>query len=1168
MADISSIKLPNNSEYSLKDTIARKRGNEFIMGTQTEATGTWTGVTGDSALYDGKQIAYYLPFAGSGNASLQLTLSNNTTTDAIPIYRYGTTRVTTHYSANSLVRMTYVASKNGWFVDGDYDSTNTQQLRLYYSYFYPYATLYRYMICLWKLDAFKILPVNSVSPTVATTKTLTTEEFDPFGPIYYYSSSTTRTTSDLTTAGTLYQQYAIIDLRYSFNTGTTLTANKPVFIVADLKSNGMATLTSSPIAQDLPTTEDGHIYIYLGKAYDTYRIELNINHEVYEYKYGRLVNLSNRPTVDAVSPSMYGPVGNGNAAEDTAAIQKCIDENPGGTIIFGNKTYRINKTITVYGNAGGAYLLFGASTIIWEGTTSTDAVMLSVTRTSDPVVKSECRIIGGNFNGNRKAGICIQNDSFYTEISGCRIWDFTYAGILNGHLDSSGQQSLQAKIHDLHIYQDAGDWAATNTRCILCAAPDSQFSDIVTDRTKIAYELRCGGNSFVNCHSTISFKDPTALTSSTWGGYHIYLNPPNSGMTQENVFTNSYFNMGKYVVYSTIASRLCTSIYNSHYTYYSSGNLTFSNPYAVLCGGSHSDFRCDNIDIVIGEDFTVYDYFPNTPNVSVIPLPDKISINSNDRHPEGSIFSAYNLQPESTLTPIINGSNTATLNRIYYVGAILLCYGEEITVAARTSPVKLIAYNGGGRAEYDIGFEFTDNNPVPYIMMANVTTTFNDLQLYIKDTPSTVTIEGNTYNYFPIYLAKTLYTGAGGIRTFLYMDNNSPFAKCYVRNVISDVAGCYVSNTTGLSRLPYEKGIYANGELVFPYNEPLPVANGGTGSSTSSGALSNLGALPKSGGTMTGQLTTYGNLRMTVPSDFNTVDIVACKPGTTTPDGRLRYSTNSADPNRHMFFSYKDNGENYDIYKLPSNDDMTGTTNRYYNILTSKSAVTIAQGGTGATTAANALSNLGALPKSGGTMTGSLGLYNDVKIYEPSTHDRNDIVMYRPGSTTNRSLLMRQYQPTDSNNDRLMFLNFHSDNTTRDLYRLPASDRTSTTNADYDILTTKSTVTIAQGGTGATTAADAANNLGMPAGQLAAGKSATLTMKGNVAIIFAKRDQIYLIALVDYWTAGSITIASSGGSDIPTITHAASSRDITVKNNKTSGAIAVGMVATETYVSV
>lgn len=63
----------------------------------------------------------------------------------------------------------------------------------------------------------------------------------------------------------------------------------------------------------------------------------------------------------------------------------------------------------------------------------------------------------------------------------------------------------------------------------------------------------------------------------------------------------------------------------------------------------------------------------------------------------------------------------------------------------------------------------------------------------------------------------------------------------------------------------------------------------------------------------------------------------------------------------------------YETYRLPETNTAL-TTNSNYNILTTKEAVSIAQGGTGASNAAGALTNLGALPLAGGTMTGTITL--------------------------------------------------------------------------------------------------------------------------------------------------------------------------------------------------
>lgn len=87
----------------------KKNLTYYVKGTQTAATGSWTGnLPQVSALYEGLTIRYQLPYAGSGNASLNLTLAGGTTTGAKAIYRYGSsTRITTHFAAGSIITMTY-----------------------------------------------------------------------------------------------------------------------------------------------------------------------------------------------------------------------------------------------------------------------------------------------------------------------------------------------------------------------------------------------------------------------------------------------------------------------------------------------------------------------------------------------------------------------------------------------------------------------------------------------------------------------------------------------------------------------------------------------------------------------------------------------------------------------------------------------------------------------------------------------------------------------------------------------------------------------------------------------------------------------------------------------------------------------------------------------------
>lgn len=104
-------------------------GVEYINGTQTAATGTWTGVTRSPALYVGKTIAYRLPKDGSGNASLILTLADGSQTSAYAVYA-GNTRLTTHYPAGTVMVMTWTGTD--WRTNAYYD-TNTNTLQRTYA---------------------------------------------------------------------------------------------------------------------------------------------------------------------------------------------------------------------------------------------------------------------------------------------------------------------------------------------------------------------------------------------------------------------------------------------------------------------------------------------------------------------------------------------------------------------------------------------------------------------------------------------------------------------------------------------------------------------------------------------------------------------------------------------------------------------------------------------------------------------------------------------------------------------------------------------------------------------------------------------------------------------------------------------------------------------------
>lgn len=262
--------------------------NCYDTGT-SDTAGTWTvTIPGITTLTEGLTIKIRLKTSYNGTTN---TLNLNGLGAKTIYFRYGN-KLTSHYAKESVLALTYttnaISSENdrtGWIIENIYDSTNTYQLRKYYTRYKTKSVLYRYMICFINKDD-ELIPANNVSNSTATTKALTTESFMLSKGIYYYNSTTTVAAANYTGNATLYQQLGLVDLRYSFNTGTTLTANKPVYLVVTPQTDGQIKLASTPIVQSLPTSTTNNLYIFLGTAYDNYRIELPIEHPVYVYRYG------------------------------------------------------------------------------------------------------------------------------------------------------------------------------------------------------------------------------------------------------------------------------------------------------------------------------------------------------------------------------------------------------------------------------------------------------------------------------------------------------------------------------------------------------------------------------------------------------------------------------------------------------------------------------------------------------------------------------------------------------------------------------------------------------------------------------------------------------------------------------------------------------------------
>ena len=147
------------------------------------------------------------------------------------------------------------------------------------------SIVYRYRLLFTSANGKKFVPANNTTSTNATAvRAVCQSKIDPFGAIVYYGTTASVAADARPSTSYLWQQYGFT-LGYSFNTAggdLTLTPWSPVYIKCTPQDDGSAIIDSTtPYVQELPTTADGKIYIFLGVAYSATNVELMLDHPVY-----------------------------------------------------------------------------------------------------------------------------------------------------------------------------------------------------------------------------------------------------------------------------------------------------------------------------------------------------------------------------------------------------------------------------------------------------------------------------------------------------------------------------------------------------------------------------------------------------------------------------------------------------------------------------------------------------------------------------------------------------------------------------------------------------------------------------------------------------------------------------------------------------------------------
>ena len=305
----------NTSTYLESDETAYKTASipyGVCDGTSTSTAFTAT-VPGITELRDG--VCMWLKNGVVTSASGFTININNL--GAKPVYSNmaAATRETTTWNINYTMLFVYDSTRVSggcWiFYRGYYSDANSigYQLRTNSTSLTTTDRTRYYRLLFTSADNTQWVPANTQYDNSATSnKTINQRKINPFGRIVYLANTTSYVAGAAVSATAVWDQYAF-NLGYSFSKGSALTMTypKPVYIKAAPQTDGSAIIDSTnPYVQDLPTTDDGKIYIYLGVAYSATNVEMVINHPIYYYKDGAIREWANAPA--AIASVAWGDI--------------------------------------------------------------------------------------------------------------------------------------------------------------------------------------------------------------------------------------------------------------------------------------------------------------------------------------------------------------------------------------------------------------------------------------------------------------------------------------------------------------------------------------------------------------------------------------------------------------------------------------------------------------------------------------------------------------------------------------------------------------------------------------------------------------------------------------------------------------------------------------------
>ncbi len=397
----------------------------------------------------------------------------------------------TNYSGYS----EYDGYNNGLRESGD-DNTVTQLLKHGTKLTAGENGIYGYTLVMRDSTLLKFQSIITSSGN-GTSKSKNTSGFYPYEIYFYQPWNNNKVSSGSLTGTNIYTSFDVTDMRYTLNCGTTLTANKPLYLKGTI-TNGLFYLSDEMYSQDLPTSADGYVYIYIGDAADTYRCNISDHNPIFEYSNGRLHLYNGVTKTD---------IGLGNVENKSSATIRGELTKDNVTTALGYTPPTTNTTYSEATSSSNGLMTSAMVTKLNGITESADSVSISQSLTSGTKIGTI------TINGTATDLYCQTNtDTHYTS--------HLYAGASGGNANAT---------------------SATSDPYLLCV-------DNTTNRNSI--QLKAGSNmsisavngviTFTSSYTNTDTKVTQTVTTSN-ASYPLLLAP--SGQTA-TATTTSYFDSG------------------------------------------------------------------------------------------------------------------------------------------------------------------------------------------------------------------------------------------------------------------------------------------------------------------------------------------------------------------------------------------------------------------------------------------------------------------------------------------------------------------------------------------------------------------------------------------------------------------------------------------------